>query len=57
MMLHSGSAVIALGIAIAILGTPDRVWGILAIVVGVMIWIQTFRRIAAVSKAPSEKKS
>ena len=55
MMLHSGSALIALGIAIAILGTPDRIWGVLAIVTGVLLWLRVFRRLAAVSKEHSEK--
>ena len=57
MMLHAGSAMIALGIAIAILGTPDRIWGIFAIAIGVVIWIHIFRRLAVESGGRSEKES
>jgi biopolymer transport protein ExbB/TolQ len=46
MMLHAGSAMIAMGIAIAILGTPDRLLGLLAAAIGVII----FKRLAAVSR-------
>ena len=49
MALHSGSAMIALGIAIAILGTPDRIWGILAAAIGALVWLQAFRRLVATS--------
>ena len=55
MMMHSGSAMIAAGIAIAILGTPDRIWGIFAVAIGVVIWLQVFRRLAVISGGRSEK--
>lgn len=50
MMLHAGSAMIAMGIAIAILGTPDRLLGLLAAAIGVIIWLRVFKRLAAVSR-------
>jgi Flp pilus assembly protein TadB len=55
MFLHAGSALIALGIAIAIIGEPDWRWGLLAIALGVMIWLRMFRRIAVEMKTPREK--
>ena len=56
MMLHAGSVMIALGIAIAILGTPDRIWGIFAIAIGVVIWLRVFRCLAVESGGHSEKE-
>jgi hypothetical protein len=54
MFLHAGSALIALGIAVAIIGEPDWRWGLLAIALGVAIWLRMFRRIAKELKSPRQ---
>jgi hypothetical protein len=43
LIFHVGSAMIAFGIAIAILGEPGWPWAVMAIGLGVAIWVRVFR--------------
>ena len=43
LVFHVGSAMIAFGIVIAILGEPGWPWAVMAIGLGVAIWMRVFR--------------
>ena len=45
MMLHTGSALIAAGVVMLILDNPDRLWGCLSVALGLLVWLQTLRRL------------